>query len=62
LDQLARRAVASIPSPGAAVDGADALILTTSEEAKKMTPNPVVIHIGCGGFFFNSQGAILKRR
>jgi acetyl-CoA acetyltransferase len=31
------------------VDGADAFILTTTEKAKKMTPNPVVIHTATAG-------------
>ena len=31
------------------VDGADAFILTTTERAKKMTPNPVVIHAATAG-------------
>merc|ERR1711969_9526 len=31
------------------VDGADAFILTTTEKAKALTPNPVVIHTATAG-------------
>ena len=31
------------------VDGADAFILTTTEKAKKLTPNPVVVHAATAG-------------
>lgn len=31
------------------VDGADAFVLTTTERAKKMTPNPIVVHAATAG-------------
>jgi len=31
------------------VDGADAFVLTTTERAKKLTPNPVVVHAATAG-------------